>query len=73
MSLGITTKNFSLQIEELVKTKNMAYMDAVIHYCHEKDIEPERIARFIDKGMKEKIQSDAENLNYLPKTRSLFE
>ncbi len=73
MSLGITTKNFSLQIEELVKTKNMSYMDAVIHYCHEKDIEPERIARFIDKGMKEKIQSDAESLNYLPKTRSLFE
>ena len=73
MSLGITTKNFSLQIEELVKTKNMSYMDAEIHYCHEKDIEPERIARFIDKGMKEKIQSDAENLNYLPKTRSLFE
>ena len=71
MSLGITTKNFSLQIEELVKTKNMSYMDAVIYYCQEKDIEPERIARFIDKGMKEKIQSDAEALHYLPKSSKL--
>lgn len=73
MSLGITTKSFSLQIEELVKTKNMSYMDAVIYYCDQKDIEPERITRFIDKGMKEKLQLDAESLNYLPKTRSLFE
>ena len=47
MSLGITTKSFSLQIEELVKTKHMSYMDAVIYYCDQKDIEPERITRFI--------------------------
>ena len=51
----------------------MSYMDAVIYYCDQKDIEPERITRFIDKGMKEKLQLDAEALNYLPKTRSLFE
>ena len=57
MSLGITTKSFSLQIEELVKTKNLSYMDAVIYYCDQKDIEPERITRFIDKGMKEMSES----------------
>ena len=73
MSLGITTKSFSLEIEKLVKIKKMSYMDAVIFYCNEKDIDPKRITRFIDKGMKEKLQLDAEALNYLPKTRSLFE
>ena len=63
---------FNKEIETFVKPKNMSYMDAVIYYCDQKDIEPERITRFIDKGMKEKLQLDAEALNYLPKTRSLF-
>ena len=53
MSLGITTKKFSLEIEDLVKTKRVPYMDAVLMFCKDKDIEPERVARFIDKSMKE--------------------
>ncbi len=65
MSLGITTKKFSLEIEDLVKTKRVPYMDAVLMFCKDKDIEPERVARFIDKSMKEKIQNEAEELNYL--------
>ena len=60
MSLGITTKSFVAQIEELVKTKRMPYLDAILYICNEKDIEPERIVRFIDKGMKEKLQMEAE-------------
>ena len=71
MGLGITTKRFSKDIEELVKTKRLSYMEAIVFFCEQKDIEPERIARFIDKGMKEKIQVDAEALNYLPKTNSI--
>tara|TARA_Y100000780_G_scaffold217914_1_gene222461 strand:- start:545 stop:769 length:225 start_codon:yes stop_codon:yes gene_type:complete len=71
MGLGITTKRFSLDIEELVKTKRLSYMEAIVYFCEQKDIEPERIVRFIDKGMKEKIQADAENLNFLPKTNSI--
>ena len=71
MGLGITTKGFVAEIELLVKEHRMSYMDAVIQICKEKDIEPERIVRFIDKGMKEKIQSDAEALHYLPKSSKL--
>ena len=68
MSLGITSKTFIAEVEALVLSKRMSYMDAVLYVCEQKDIEPERIVRFIDKGMKEKIQVDAEELNYLPKT-----
>ena len=73
MSLGITTKSFVAQIEELVKTKRMPYLDAILHICQEKDIEPERIVRFIDKGMKEKLQMEAEASNALkgPKCNKL--
>jgi hypothetical protein len=73
MSLGITTKSFVAQIEELVKTKRMPYIDAILYICNEKDIEPERIVRFIDKGMKEKLQVEAEAANVLkgPKCNKL--
>ena len=49
----------------------MTYMEAVLYICDEKDIEPARIVRFIDKGLKEKIQIDAEELHYLPKSSRL--
>ena len=71
IALGITTKGFIIQVEELVKSKRMSYMDAVLYVCNEKDIEPERIVRFIDKSLKEKIQLDAEELHYLPKSSRL--
>ena len=71
MGLGITTKRFSKDIEELVKSKRLTYIEAIVYFCEQKDIEPERVVRFIDKGMKEKIQVDAEALNYLPKTNKL--
>lgn len=73
MSLGITTKSFVAQIEELVKTKRLPYLDAILYICKEKEIEPERIVRFIDKGMKEKLQVEAEASNAIkgPKRNKL--
>ena len=73
MSLGITTQSFVAQIEELVKTKRLPYLDAILYICAEKEIEPERIVRFIDKGMKEKLQVEAEASNALkgPKCNKL--
>ena len=73
MSLGITTKSFVAQIEELVKTKRLPYLDAILWICREKEIEPERIVRFIDKGMKEKLQVEAEATNAIkgPKRNKL--
>ena len=65
------TIDLNLTIEEIVKNTELSYMEAVLHICEQKDIEPARIVRFIDKGLKEKIQVDAEDLNYLPKTREI--
>ena len=73
MKLGITTKGFTATIEELVRTHQLSYMEAILFFCQERDIEPERIVRYIDPSVKEKIQLDAESLNRLkgPKTTKL--
>lgn len=59
-----TANEFSLHIEKLVTSKKLSYMEAVIMYCEEADIDVESIKSLVNKSLKEKIQSEAEELNY---------
>ena len=72
MTTKITPKKFSIIIEDLVREKRLTYLEAIIYYCEQNQLEADKITRWIDKAMREKIQYDAEELNYLPKTSSLF-
>lgn len=68
MSEPMTQKRFSKIIEDIVHEKNLTYMDAVLHYCAENELEPEDIRKFIGKTLKERIALNAQELNYIPKT-----
>ena len=67
----ITPKRFALIIDELVRTKHLTHMEAIIYYCEQNIMEPEQVTKWIDRSLKEKLQADAESLNYLPKTSRL--
>ena len=67
----ITPKKFALIVDELVRTKHLTHMEAIIYYCEQNMLEPASVTKWIDKCLKEKIQLDAEKLNYLPKTSQL--
>ena len=67
----ITSKRFALIVDELVRTKRLTHMEAIIYYCEQNLMEPEQVTKWIDRSLKEKLQADAEALNYLPKTSSL--
>jgi len=67
----ITPKKFALIVDELVRTKRLTHMEAIIYYCEQNAIEPDTISKWIDRSLKEKLQADAEALNYLPKTSCL--
>ena len=67
----ITPKKFALIVDELVRTKHLTHMEAILYYCEQNVIEPDTINKWIDRALKEKLQADAEALNYLPKTSSL--
>ena len=43
----------------------------VQNYCEKNDIEPDSVSRLITKGLKEKIEANARELNFLPKTATL--
>jgi hypothetical protein len=75
-SLIITKKfrspnEFSLHIEERVFREKIGYMDAVIQYCNEVDIDIESVSKLINQSLKDKIQSEAEDQNYLKKRGKL--
>jgi len=46
-------------------------VDAVIWYCQKNDLEPDTVGRLITKGLKEKIEANARELNFLEKTAQL--
>ncbi len=58
-------------IEEMVLNKKVTYMDACLEYCKENNVEPESIGRLVNKSLKQKIQVEAESLNFLPKSSTL--
>tara|TARA_A100001234_G_scaffold206394_1_gene202796 strand:+ start:243 stop:461 length:219 start_codon:yes stop_codon:yes gene_type:complete len=62
----MNSKEFSLIIEGVVKDKRpITYMDAIIWYCEQNQIEVESVGRLISKALKEKIQVEASKQNLI--------
>jgi predicted metallopeptidase len=66
-------KDICEKIEDIVWNFDISYMDAIVYYCEENNIEVETFAKVIKTNdmLKAKIQSEAEGLNYLPKSSVL--
>ena len=63
----LTRTKFTKLIESTVAEKKMPYMDAILQVCEKNDIEIEDIKKFISPIIKNKLEAEAMNLNYLPK------
>lgn len=63
----VVKNNFVEEIENLCKSKNIEYIDAVIFWCQKNNLEVETAAYWIkkDPAMKSKIKAEAEDLNIL--------
>ena len=61
----LTPNKFALIIENIVKDRNITYMDAVLEYCQSHNIDPSDTKAMISKTLKEKIAYEAQNLNML--------
>ena len=64
----ISKERFAEGVEQIVKTKQMNYIDAIVEYCTENNIEFESVSKLISKPLKEKLRFDAMELNYLKQT-----
>ena len=64
----ISRDKFAEEIEALVLRTKMNYIDAIVEYCEQNNIEVDTVGKLISKPLKEKIRYDAVQLNYLKKT-----
>lgn len=56
---------FSIYIDEMVVKFKITYMEAIINYCNEMDIDVESIGNLVNSKLREKIQVEAEQANLM--------
>jgi len=60
---------FAQEIENLVQVNvEMNYIDAIIYFCEQNNIDLESVPKLISKPLKEKLRYEAMELNFLKKT-----
>lgn len=64
----LSKDKFAEDIESLVLETKMSYIDAIVQYCEDNNIEVESVNKLVSKPLKEKIRWEATELNYLKRT-----
>lgn len=75
MSVGnlmMTKSKFAKQIEDIVRYKNLSYIDAVLFFCEENKIDEEDVKKYVSGPIKSKIEAEAMRLNFLPRGNELL-
>ncbi len=58
---------FTFAIEKIRKDFEMSYIDSIIYYCDEHDIELSIVDSLVTPNLKEKLEAEAVELNFLPR------
>ena len=72
--MKIKTSNTVLrEIESIAYDKRISYIDAALYYCEKNNLEPDMVGDIIRASpiFKQKVQIEAEKLNFLPKVARL--
>ena len=67
----LSKKRFSKMVEDTVRKMSMSYMDSVVYLCEENTIEVEDVKKYLSPSIKDRIEAEAMNLNFLEKSHRL--
>lgn len=67
----LTRKSFSSMVETFVYQNRMSYLDSVLHLCEKNNLELEDVKKYLSTTILEHIESEARQLNFLPKQNTL--
>ena len=70
-SKKIEQAKFSEMIEKRALSQGSSHMETIVSYCEEIGLEVEAVKGLITKSLKDKIQLEAEDLHYLPKSERI--
>lgn len=66
----IDSETFAQQIEHLVVTKGVGYMDALLLFCEVRQIEPDAIVPFLSDKIKNHVRQEGIALHLLPRSNT---
>ena len=66
----MNSSKFSMEVENIVKTSNgqLNYIEAILTFCDENEIEFESVPKLLSKTLKEKLKYDAQRLCFMKKS-----
>jgi hypothetical protein len=67
----MTSQKFSLLIEQIVLDKKCSYMDAILLYCEKNEMEIESAAKLVNIKIRQQLEIEYGELNFLPKAAAL--
>ena len=69
----LTKSKFTKLIEKTVAELKIPYMDAIIKVCENNEIEMDDVRKFVSPVIRDKLEAEAMELNFLPKKNSIDE
>ena len=69
----LTKSKFTKLIEKTVAELKIPYMDAIIKVCENNEIEIDDVKKFVSPVIRDKLEAEAMELNFLPKKNSIDE
>ncbi len=60
-----------MHIERAAHQTGQSYVDTVLKFCEDHLLEPDEVSSKINKSLREKIEREFRELNYLPKVAEL--
>lgn len=66
-----TAIEFSHYIEKIALAEKQSYTSTILQYCEERDIDPEDIAKYVSRSLKDKLEIELQEDGLLPKTAEL--
>jgi hypothetical protein len=64
----LSQSKFSSEIESIVKSDDMTYIEAIVQYCEDHNLDVESVPKLLSKPLKERIKCEAIQLNCLRKS-----
>lgn len=63
--------SFQLAIEDIVLTKKLSYMEAILLFCSDHELEPDDIRTVMSPNLRDKLYMSAQDDGYIQKTARL--
>ena len=64
-------EEFFKEIEDRVYKYDIGWLEAIMEYCEDTGLEPDRVSKLISPNLKSKLELEAKSLNFLDKSSKL--